>query len=280
MGKMVVPNGACDCHIHVFKKGAPIIAGAVAAPEEEDVTRYRAMRDALGLTRAVIVQPTAYGTDNRVTAEGIKALGATDTRGIAIVDSSASDTLLRDLTDAGFCGARFQMLPGGIIGWDQLDRIAERVNGFGWHAQLQLDGRTLPDRAEQILSWPGRIVIDHIGKFLEPVTPDHRAFQCLLRLVDTGRVWVKLSAPYEVSRIGAPGYDDVSVLARALAQHAPERMLWASNWPYLMTTPRPDDQRMLELLSEWAPDSAIQKRILCDNPQEVYGFGSEQPKTP
>lgn len=77
-----------------------------------------------------------------------------------------------------------------------------------------------------------------------------------------------------------PGYDDVSVLARALAQHAPERMLWASNWPYLMTTPRPDDQRMLELLSEWAPDSAIQKRILCDNPQEVYGFGSEQPKTP
>ncbi|WP_033067128.1 amidohydrolase family protein [Thalassospira australica] len=276
---IVVPNGACDCHFHVFKRGAPTIPGALAAPEEETVTRYRAMRDSLGLTHAVIVQSTAYGTDNSITAEGITALGAKDTRGIAIVDETASDALLGELTDAGFCGARFHMLPGGIIGWDQVDRIAERVHGFGWHSQLQLDGRTLPDRAAQILSWPGRIVIDHIGKFLEPVTPDHDAFKCLLRLVDTGRVWIKLSSPYEVSRVGAPGYDDVSVLARALVDHAPERMLWASNWPYLMTTPRPDDTRMLELLSEWAPDTAIQKRILCDNPQEVYGFDAIKSET-
>lgn len=270
---MIVPKGACDTHIHVFKKGAPTLPGALAAPEEEDVTRYRAMRDALGLTRAVIVQPNAYGTDNSVTADGIKALGSDDTRGVAVIDENANDTMLSDLTQAGFCGARFHMLPGGILQWDQLDRIAARVNTYGWHVQVQLDGRTLPDRATQILSWPGRIVIDHIGKFLEPVTPDHPAFQCLLRLIDTGRVWVKLSAPYEVSRIGAPEYDDVSALASALVEHAPERMMWGSNWPYLMTTPRPNDRNMLELLQNWASDDTIRQRILCDNPQEFYGFG-------
>ncbi|WP_430474882.1 amidohydrolase family protein [Thalassospira lucentensis] len=275
---MIVPKGACDTHIHVFKKGAPTLPGALAAPEEDDAPRYRAMRDALGLTRAVIVQPNAYGTDNSVTADGIKALGSDDTRGVAIIDETVSDAMVSNLTQAGFCGARFHMLPGGILRWDQLDRIAARVNTYGWHVQVQLDGRTLPDRTEQILSWPGRIVIDHIGKFLDPVTPDHPAFQCLLRLVDTGRVWVKLSAPYEVSRIGAPRYDDVSALASALVDHAPERMMWGSNWPYLMTTPRPNDRNLLELLQDWAPDTAIAQRILCDNPQEFYGFDTATAK--
>ena len=271
---MIVPNGACDTHIHVYRKGAPTLPGALAAPEEETVARYQTIRDDLGLTRAIIVQPTAYGTDNSVTADGIKALGAQNTRGVAVVDENVGDATLRDLTDTGFCGVRFQMLPGGIIAWDQVDRIAQRVSSCDWHIQLQLDGHTLPDRADQILAWPGRIVIDHIGKFLEPVAPDHPAFQCLLRLIDTGRVWVKLSAPYEVSRIGHPGYNDVSVLACALVEHAPERMLWASNWPHILTTPRPNDRKMLELLHDWAPNTALQQRILCDNPQEFYGFDS------
>ena len=267
-----VPRGACDTHVHVYRKGASTVPNAIAAPEEDDVARYRAMRDELGLTRAVIVQPTAYGTDNSVTAEGIHELGRRDTRGVAVVDDQVTDTMLRDLTDAGFCGARFQMLAGGIIPWDQLDRIAARVDTCGWHVQLQLDGHDLPDREAQILAWPGQVVIDHIGKFLEPVVPDHPAFQCLLRLIDTGRVWVKLSAPYEVSRVGQPGYNDVSALACALVAHAPERMLWASNWPHIKTAPRPNDRKMLELLQDWAPDTSLQHRILCENPQKVYGF--------
>ena len=269
---IVVPRGACDTHIHVYRKGAQTVPNAIAAPEEDDVESYRAVRDALGLTRAVIVQPTAYGTDNTVTADGIVALGRRETRGVAVVDDSVSEKNLRDLTDSGFCGARFQMLAGGVIPWDQLDTIANRVHDFDWHVQLQMDGHNLPDREAQILSWPGRIVIDHIGKFLEPVEPDHHAFQCLLRLIDTGRVWVKLSAPYEVSRIGEPRYNDVSALAKALVAHAPERMMWASNWPHIMTTPRPDDGKMLELLQDWAPDASLQRRILCENPQKVYGF--------
>jgi D-galactarolactone isomerase len=126
----------------------------------------------------------------------------------------------------------------------------------------------------QIKKLPGKFVIDHVGKFLEPVPLHHEAFRALLRLLDTGRCWVKLSAPYEVSRTGAPKYEDVARLAKSLVKHAPERMLWASNWPHPGMTgdKRPDDAAMLDLLLDWAPDDATRKKILVDNPAELYKF--------
>ena len=85
---------------------------------------------------------------------------------------------------------------------------------------------------------------------------------------------MKLSAPYETSKRGAPRYEDVGTLARALVKAAPERMLWATNWPHPQE-PRdamPDDADLLDLLLEWAPDDAARRRILSDNPAELYGF--------
>ena len=170
------------------------------------------------------MQPSTYGTDNRCTVDAIAALGPDNTRGVAIVDDTVDPAILQDLTDRGIRGARFHMLAGAPIPWERLDRIAARVQEVGWHVQLQLDGRDLPEREAQVRSWPGRIVIDHVGKFLEPVPPEHPAFGCLLGLIDTGRVWVKLSGAYEVSKHGAPLYDDVGRLAKALVKAAPERM--------------------------------------------------------
>ena len=147
-------------------------------------------------------------------------------------------------------GARLHMMPGGAIPWEMLDAVAARVQAVGWHVQLQLDGRELPEREAQIKGWPGRIVIDHVGKFVEPVTPEHAAFRCLLRLVASGRVWVKLSAPYEVSKAGPPLYADVGRLAKELVRAAV----------------------LLDLLLDWAPDDKTRRRILVDNPAELYGF--------
>src|SRR5262249_23909716 len=136
------------------------------------------------------------------------------------------------------------------------------------------DGRDLPAREAQIKRWPGRIVIDHVGKFFEPVPPDHPFFRCLLRLVDSGRVWVKLAAPYETSKVGPPFYDDVGVLAKALAKAAPARMLWASNWPHPSVKQRPSDTVLLDMLLDWVPDETTRHRVLVDNPAELYGFKS------
>lgn len=149
-----------------------------------------------------------------------------------MVEPSATDAELERLTRAGIRGIRFHMFRGGVLPWSSLDGMAARVHAFGWHVQLQLDGRELADREATIRALPGRFVIDHVGKFLQPVGVDHPGFRALTRLLDTGRCWVKLSAPYETSKVGPPTFADVGVLARALVAHAPERMLWASNWPH------------------------------------------------
>lgn len=270
--RLKAPLGACDTHMHLYDRRYPLAPTALGPPPEAGVAEYREIQRRLGLTRTVVVQPSAYGTDNSCTLDGIATLGLETTRGIAVVDETVMEAELHDLTRRGMRGVRFHMLPGGALGWDRLDAIAERVQSVDWHIQLQLDGRTLPEREAQIRAWPGRIVIDHVGKFLEPVAPEHPAFRVLLGLVETGRVWVKLSAAYEVSKAGAPGYEDVGLLAKALVQAAPERMLWASNWPHPSVADKPDDAMLLDLLLDWAPDEATRRRILVENPAEVYGF--------
>jgi D-galactarolactone isomerase len=117
-------------------------------------------------------------------------------------------------------------------------------------------------------------VIDHIGKFLDPVPPDHESFKSLLRLLDTGRCYVKLAAVYESSKTGGPRFEDVATLAKALIRHAPERMIWASNWPHAQAHifGYPNDADLLDLLLDWAPDESVRRKILVDTPAELYGY--------
>ncbi|MDF3061511.1 MAG: amidohydrolase [Microvirga sp.] len=269
--RLKAPPGACDTHMHFYDARYPTARTAVLTPPDASVEEYRAVQRRVGLSRTVVVQPTTYGTDNRCTLEGIAALGLEVARGIAVVTDATTEGELEELTARGMRGARFHMLRGGAIPWGELDRIAAKVQGVGWHVQLQLDGRELPDREAQVRAWPGTIVIDHIGKFLEPVPVDHPAFLSLARLVESGRVWVKLSAMYEVSKAGRPLYEDVGRLAKALIRIAPERMLWASNWPHPGHAPQ-DEAVLLDTLLDWAPDEATRRRILVDNPAELYGF--------
>jgi D-galactarolactone isomerase len=270
--KLRVPQGACDTHMHFYDEQLPAAPGTFL-PGTFTVEDYRAMQKRLGLERVIVVQPNAYADDNTVTLNAIRALGK-GAKGVAVVKPSVSDAELERLTRAGICAVRIMTLHGGMLGFDVMDAVLARVHPFGWHPNLQLDGRELPKYEAQIRRLPGRFVIDHTGKFLEPVPLDHPAFRCLLRLVDTGRCWVKLSAPYETSKTGAPKYEDVGRLARALVKHAPERMLWASNWPHpsARKPAPPKDEDLLDLLADWAPDAKVQKRILADNAAELYGF--------
>ncbi|MDA8108112.1 MAG: amidohydrolase family protein [Betaproteobacteria bacterium] len=271
--RLAALRGVCDTHMHFYDRAVPSAPGGPPIPGHFDVAAYRVLQRRLGLERVVVVQPNAYQDDNRVTLAALAELGA-GARGVAVVRRDTPEAELERLTRAGIRAQRIFALPNGAVGFGEMDEIMARVHPFGWHAIIQLDGRELPKHEAQIARLPGNFVIDHIGKFLEPVAPAHEAFRCLLRLVDTGRCWVKLSAPYEMSRSGAPHYADVAALARALARHAPERMLWASNWPHPSVPPerKPDDADLLDLLLEWAPDEAARRRILVDNPAELYGF--------
>lgn len=270
--RLKVPAGAVDTNIHIFDRRYPLAPTALAEPPDASVGEYREVMRRLGISRLVVVQPTAYGTDNRCTLDAVAAFGLDSARAVGVVDASIGIEELARLNAAGMRGARFHLMPGGAIPLEQFDTIAAKAHEAGWHVQFQTDGRRLPDYAAQIRSWPGTVVIDHVGKYLEPVKVEDPAFRCLLDLVETGRVYVKLSAPYETSKVGPPLYDDVGALAKALVRAAPERMLWATNWPHLALKQRPDDAALLDLLLDWAGDEATRRRILVDNPATLYGF--------
>lgn len=270
--KLKAPPGTCDTHMHIYDARYPTAPTAAFTPPDASVAAYLKLRARLGIARTVVVQPTTYGTDNRCTLAAIAAIGDS-ARGVAVVDQSVTDAELERLTQAGIRGIRFHMLAGAALPWDILGTMAARVGKFGWHVQLQLDGRTLPDREALLKRLPGTLVIDHVGKFLEPVPADHPGFKTLLRLLENGRTWVKLSAPYEWSKSGPPNYSDVGRLATALSRAASERILWATNWPHPTPgVPKPDDAWMLDMMQEWVPDDATRTGMFVDNPAKLYGF--------
>ncbi len=274
--RLQAPAGTCDTATHFYNDRYPSAPTALFTPPNAWIEDYVRMRERVGIERTIVVQPTVYGFDNRCTLEAMALLGPC-ARGVVVVDTTVTDAELDRLTRAGVRAVRFHMLvgAGGVLPWDILEAVAARIQPFGWHIQVQFDGRQLPEHEALIRRIPGKLVIDHTGKFLEPVPVDHPAFRILLDLVGNGRTWVKLAAPYETSKVGGPLYGDVGALAKALVRAAPERMLWASNWPHPSPIPRdpmPDEADLLDLLLDWAPDDSTRRKILADNPAQLYGF--------
>lgn len=269
-----VPPGATDCHMHIYGPAAryPVApSNPSPVPFAADIAAYRAVRARLGLGRTVVVQPAAYGLDNTCTLDAVAALG--EARAVVAVTPETPEAELARLHAAGARGARAFMLKGAVVGWEGLPALAERVAPLGWHLQLQFDGGEMEARAPLIRALPCAVVIDHLGRFHDPVPPEAPPVRALLRLLETGRVWVKASSPYGVSRSGPPGYEDVSAIARAVIAAAPERVVWGSNWPHPNAPePKPDEAPLLDLLGAWAPDEATRRAILVDNPARLYGF--------
>ncbi len=264
-------RGACDSHVHVYDQRYPISPSTVLTPPDASLVEYRTVQAALGLDRVVLVQPTTYGLDNRCQLEAVAQLGDA-ARAVVVVDDTTTDDELARLTSQGGRGARFHMLPGGAVPWEIMHTVAELIAGHGWHIQLQLNGRELAEQLDALLALPAPIVVDHVGRFMPPVEPEDPAFGALLRLLDTGRCWVKLSAPYESTHDGAPGYPAVAALAHRLVKHAPERMLWATNWPHPGQVDPPTPTQLADLRDAWLPTDALRRQVLVDNPAEVYGF--------
>jgi D-galactarolactone isomerase len=270
--KLVAPSGACDTHMHFYAAKYPKHPNGPPPPPDAMVDDYRKLQAWLGTERVIVVQANAYGDDNRCTMDAVTALGLDRARAVVVVASDVSDAELDRLTGAGARGVRIMCL-GGFLQWNVMDEVVARVKPFGWHPVVQFDGREFPQHEAQLKRIGGDYVIDHTGKFLEPVAVDSEPFKCMLRLVERGNCYVKLSAPYETSKVGAPTYADVGALAKALVKAAPERMLWASNWPHPSAASNyPDDANLLDLLLEWAPDDRVRRKILVDNPARLYGF--------
>ncbi len=263
--------GACDTHMHVYEDAYPLAATATFKPPHAPASAYRAVQRELNLARTVVIQPTGYAFDNRCTLAALAELGP-DARAVVVVPPDTPPAELESLHDAGVRGIRYMMLPGGVLPWSSLERSAAAIAPLGWHIDLQLDGRELPRHEAILRGLPCRQVIDHVGRFMGPVEPESDDVLALWRLLETGTCWIKISAPYESSRSGPPGYDDIDRIARLVARRFPERCLWASNWPHPNQAPAPSSATMLGWGLGCMADSASQCKALVDNPAELYGF--------
>jgi D-galactarolactone isomerase len=270
--RLPTPASACDTHLHIYEPGYEMRASASHPSQPGTLAHYRELQKRLGLGRAVIVQPSAYGTDNRCTLEAIAKLGDAG-RGVAIVDPAAPDAELDRLTKHGIRGVRYHMR-GGVLTWDTMPSMAARVAAFGWHVQLQCESRELTAHEDIISNLPCDLVVDHIGRFDAQTPETDKDWRLLLKLLGAGRCWVKLSGPYYGSKIGPPRYEDKDRLAKALIKAAPERMVWATNWPHpSFKKGFPDEGKLLDLVADWTQDERLRRKILLDNPARLCGFG-------
>src|SRR5258707_5229155 len=269
--KLKAPANACDCHMHIYDAKYPIAPSATLKPPDALVADYKLLQKRLGTTRNVVVTPSTYGTDNRVTLDAMAQIGAT-ARGVPVVDTSVTDAELRRMNDLGIRGIRFNLVQAGATTIEMIEPLSKRVNDLGWHNQIHMKGEQIVGIEEVLLRGPSPIVFDHLGRLAQPNALDNPGFKTICKLIDKGKTWVKLSGAYVDTKVGPPTYSDTVAVARAYIKAAPERMVWASDWPHPTEKEKPDDAVLFDLLAEWAPDEAMRTRILVQNPATLYGF--------
>jgi D-galactarolactone isomerase len=273
--RIKAPANAADCHMHIYDPRFPESNPRPGRnPQNATVPDYRLLQKRTGTTRVVVVQPRNYATDNRVTVDALSQLGAS-ARGVAVVHPTITDAELKSLNDAGIRGIRFSL--GGanaVVTWDMVEPLSKRVNELGWHVQFNVDGDDIVAHADLLRRLPSRMVFDHLGHPVLPAGIDHPSHAVLRGLLDQGRTWIKLSGAYSNSKAGPPDYPEATKIAQAFVKAAPERLVWGSDWPHPseQNGTLPDDALLFELLAVWAPDEATRKRVLVDNPENLYGF--------
>ncbi|HTH97524.1 MAG TPA: amidohydrolase family protein, partial [Stellaceae bacterium] len=279
-----VPDGACDCHVHVFGPAAdyPYAASRAYTPGDASMADLLALQGHLNLSRVVLIQPSSYGTDNRRLLDALGQLGPR-ARGVAVIDADIGHAELEAMHAAGVRGARLNLETTGERDPQAAARlmqaISARVAPLGWHLQTYISLEVLAPLHDTIIALPVPLVVDHFGRARRV---DQPGFQVLLSLVRTGRAYVKLSAPRRIA--DPPECSSATPVAQALIAANPDRMLWGTDWPHTSTNRQPgcldeieafeaeDDGMALNRLAGWVGEPALLKRILVDNPARLYDF--------
>lgn len=278
-----LPPGACDCHVHLYDNRYPAAPAARLRPPDASAEDLRALQQRIGTTRAVLVTPSTYGTDNGCMLQGLAALGQ-DARGVAVIDGSESDAELQRLHDAGVRGVRLNLSLGVAGTVDSLQPLAQRIAPLGWHLQLLMAPDLIVAYAGVLQQLAVPLVFDHFGRITPVLAGRHPAHALLLELLQARRAWIKLSGAYIVSELHAVDDPALDALAASFLHAAPDRVVWGSDWPHATATagiqPMPDDARQVDRLADWTSqtgDAALLQRVLVDNPAALYDFAPSPP---
>jgi len=276
----VLPEGACDTHNHVFGpfERFPLVYPPPFPLPLAPAAVHRRMLAEGGLGRAVLEQPVYYGFDHSALMDAL----AQDTgrlRGIGVASPDVSDQTLEVMDRAGVRGLRFSEARNpdgtsraGAVGLDQLAPLAERLRALDWQAHVWASAADLDRYLPALDRFDLPLVIDHLGMVDCDAGTGASSFQRLLGLVREGRAWVKLS----LCRVpgAGPRYEAARPFHDALVEANPDRLLWASDWPFIrLGDQSPDVGALLDRFQAWIGDAAMSRKILADNPARLFGFG-------
>ncbi len=274
------PALACDTHAHIC---GPISRFRYAeeriyTPPDALVPDYVNLLKTLGCGRAVLVQPSVYGTDNTVLLAALNDIRASgvDCRGVAVIDKDVTDEELKRFDEAGIRGIRFNLVdvanPKTGLPLDEMRALCTRIAALDWHAELLIHVDDYPDFDKVFADWPVDIVIGHMGYCRLGQGPQSEGFQAMLRLAGEGRCWIKMTGPYRISPGELP-YRQAGDFAHALAENVPRRLIWGTDWPHVMISKKmPNDADLCDLFADWVADHEWRQAILVKNPAKLYRF--------
>jgi len=269
-----VPPGSWDSHVHVFEPESqyPSVADPHYTLPDGPLDKLNAMADELGIAHYAIVQPSFYGTDNRCMLDALDRAGAR-ARGVAMVHDGITPDELQAMHQRGVRALRLDMFLRRE--WPLADKIAyiekcvKMTRELGWHIQFYTPGYVVRELIPFFAHLDADFVIDHMGYMLESDGLTRQDFDNLLRTLQQGKGWLKLSGPYRVAKDG--NYARLIPLARAIVAELPGRVVWGSDWPHIPNGAR-DTGDLINMLADWIPDAAVRKQVLADNPSRLYGL--------
>lgn len=266
-----MPENACNAHLHIIDPAFPNDGKAEA--QHGTVSEYRAFADALHLPRAVFVQAKPFALDNACLLDAIAKFGKENARGIAVVNNTVTGAELAQLHMGGVRGLRFSVWNpnNAVVSFDDCYPLSERVKEMGWNIQLHMGASQIAAQAETIEKLDCMVVIDHMGRLDPKLGVNDPAWNFIQKMIDKGNTWVKLSGPYLNTTTGEP-WDDATATAIAIAEFAPERVVWGTDFPHVTEKVKPDEFVLTEMITQWFPAEKARKLALVDNPQELYGF--------
>ena len=269
------PAGACDAHCHVFgpHEVFPYHPKSTYHPPDGPKEKLAELHNLLGIERAVIVQASCHGPDNRAMMDAL-AHDPKRYRGVCIANDSFSDEEFADLDVGGVRGIRFNFVThlGGTPDLDMMKRVLERVKPLGWHLVIHVNAEDIISFEEFFLQFDMDIIVDHMGRVPTADGVHQKAFQILKSFLERENWWVKICGSERISAAGPPFYDAIPY-AQELVELAADRTLWGTDWPHPNIKKfMPNDGDLLDLVPLLARDESLQRKILVDNPARLYGF--------
>ena len=278
--KIRFPDGAVDCHAHICGPATqfPYAQERIYTPPDATLENYQSLLHLLGVDRAVLVQPSVYGTDNRAMLAALKAQPE-KFRGVAVIPNKIeeiNDQELEQLHTSGVRGIRCNIVDvadkSAGLPIQHLKALAERIQAFGWHLELLMHVNEYPDLAKVFEDFPVNLVFGHFGYSHAKHGIYDKGFQGLLELMRQQKAWVKMTGPYRICDGDLP-YADMRPFNDAVIQANPKQLIWGSDWPHVMVKKQmPHDSDLCDLFGDWVIDPSLRKRILVDNPCMLYDF--------